>query len=117
MSQQIHEAQSRSLLNSENEQIWLTENKAGKVPLWVKIGDYVLSHSRTPKLVNKRTYLILALSCGWLCGAHRWYAGEKRVAIMYLLTCWTGIAAAMTIIDLFLLWAKYEADENGMILM
>ena len=84
-------------------------------PIWIRMGDFVVNHLRTPTKVSRKKYIILALTCGWFCGAHRWYAGEKGWAVVYLLTFWTGFAAAMTIVDLLLLWLKYEPDDDGMI--
>ncbi len=117
MSNTNQTADLRRLLELESERAALTANQreTGPKPLWIKLGDFLVSHSRQPKTVSRRKYLGLALSCGWLCGAHRWYAGEKGWAILYLLTWWTGFAAAMTIVDLVLLWLKYQPDENGMI--
>ena len=86
-------------------------------PLWIRIGDYIVDHHRQPAMVNRKKYIMLALTCGWLCGAHRWYTGDKVAAILYLLTFWTGIAADMTIVDLLLLFLQHEPDENGMVLI
>lgn len=61
--------------------------------------------------VNRKKFLWLALLTGW-CGGHRFYARHYMVAIFYLLTCWTGMSIAMTIID-FLQFIPYPVDENG----
>ncbi len=117
MSDVNQSADLKRLLELEAERAALTadEPESGPKPLWIRLGDFLVNHIRQPKTISRKKYLILAISCGWLCGAHRWYAGEKGWAILYLLTCWTGFAAAMTIVDLVLLWLKYEPDENGMI--
>lgn len=118
MSQSMEAADLRKLMELEAERASLTaDTPNGHTPLWVRIGDYFVKHLRQPVTISRKKYLILALTCGWFCGAHRFYANEKGWALLYLLTSWTGIAAAMTIVDLVLLWLKYEPDENGMIVM
>ena len=69
----------KRLLELEAERAALTADQpeSGKKPLWVKLGDFLVNHSRQPMTVSRRKYLNLALICGWFCGAHRWYAGEK----------------------------------------
>ncbi|MDO4650896.1 MAG: TM2 domain-containing protein [Eubacteriales bacterium] len=86
-----------------------------KEPLWIRVGDFIVNHMRESRKMSRKKYIILALTCGWFCGAHRWYAGEKGWAVIYLCTCWLGVAAAMTIVDLLLLFLKYDVDENGMV--
>ena len=73
-----------------------------------KIADY------KPKTVSKKKYIALLWSCGWLCGAHRFYAGKKITGLLYLLFCWTGIPFAMCIID-WMQVVPVQADENGAI--
>ena len=102
-------------LEEELAQLRTENGEAVVLPIWVRVIDYLMEHCRQPVRISRRKYLILALACGWFCGAHRWYANEKKWAAFYLLTCWTGIPLAMTIIDLLLLWLKYEPDEEGMI--
>lgn len=84
-------------------------------PLWVKFGDWLVAHSHQPRPVNRKKYIRLALSCGWLCGAHCFYAGRKWQGIVYLLFSWTGFSLAMTLIDVLLILLKYQPDENGVI--
>ena len=86
-------------------------------PLWIKIGDWLVAHSRQPRPVDRKKYIQLALSCGWLCGAHRFYSGHKCQGIIYLLLSWTGFSLAMTLVDVLLVMLKYQPDENGMIEM
>ena len=86
-------------------------------PLWIKIGDWLVAHSRQPRPVDRKKYIRLALSCGWLCGAHRFYSGHKCQGIIYLLLSWTGFSLAMTLVDVLLVMLKYQPDENGMIEM
>lgn len=118
MSQPVKVSGIRKLMRTEGQRSSLTvDTQDGRTPLWIRIGDYYISHLRQPVTISRKKYLILALSCGWFCGAHRFYANEKGWALLYLLTFWTGIAAAMTIVDLVLLWLKYEPDENGMIVV
>ena len=88
-----------------------------KAPLWVRAGDWLVSHLREPRKVSRKKYLALAIGCGWLCGAHQFYAGHKLYGILYLLFCWTGISLAMTLIDVLLILLRYEPDENGMVLL
>lgn len=61
--------------------------------------------------VNRKKFLWLILLTGW-CGGHRFYAHHYKVAIFYLLTCWTGMSIAMSIIDM-LQYIPYPVDENG----
>lgn len=105
------------LIELENELAQLKKENgiAEKEPLPVRIIDFLIRLIHEPKKVSRRQYIVLALTLGWLCGAHRWYSGSKIWAVIYLLTAWTGFAAAMTIVDLVLVWLKYEPDENGMI--
>lgn len=84
-------------------------------PNWrVKIGNWLTQKQNGPKMVERKKYIRLALCCGWLCGAHRFYAGQKILGILYLLFFWTGIAFAMTLIDLMIV-LPMQPDENGMI--
>lgn len=86
-------------------------------PLWIRMGDWVVAHMRHPRLINRRKYIQLALSCGWLCGAHRFYSGHKWQGVIYLLLSWTGFSLAMTLVDVLSVMLKYQPDENGMIEM
>lgn len=70
---------------------------------------------RQKVLVNRKKFLWLLVLTGW-CGGHRFYAHHYKVAIFYLLTCWTGMSIAMSIID-FLQFVPYPVDENGCILV
>lgn len=81
---------------------------------WVKIGDWLVQRQGGPRTVERRKYIMLALCCGWLCGAHRFYAGQKILGVLYLLLCWTGIPFAMTLIDLMIV-LPMQPDEEGMI--
>ena len=67
------------------------------------------------KEISRKTYIVLLLTCGWLTGAHRFYAGRKVSGVLYLLFCWTGIPFAMSLIDLMQI-LPMEADENGKVL-
>ena len=80
----------------------------------MRVGDWLAERQRGPKTVERKKYIRLALSCGWLCGAHRFYAGQKMLGVLYLLFCWPGIAFAMTLIDLMIV-LPMQPDENGMI--
>ncbi|MDO5152040.1 MAG: TM2 domain-containing protein [Eubacteriales bacterium] len=61
--------------------------------------------------VNRKKFMLLALFTGWV-GGHRFYAHHYKVAVLYLLLCWTGFSVAMTIID-FVQFIPYPVDENG----
>lgn len=85
-----------------------------KPKLWVRIGDWLIEKKSGPKTVERRKYIKLALCCGWFCGAHRFYARQKILGVLYLLFFWTGIPFAMTLIDLMIV-LPMQADEDGMI--
>ena len=91
-------------------------NIRGKETWRTRLGDWLTEHSKGPKVVNRKTYIRLAISCGWFCGAHRFYAGQKILGTLYLLFCWSGIPVAMTLIDLMVA-IPMKPDEAGMILM
>ncbi|RRD93653.1 TM2 domain-containing protein [Clostridiales bacterium COT073_COT-073] len=83
---------------------------------WVAIGDKLAEKSAVRRAVNRKKYIKLALSCGWFCGSHRFYAGQKIMGTLYLLFFWTGIPFAMTVIDLMGILPLQE-DEQGMVLI
>jgi TM2 domain-containing membrane protein YozV len=66
-------------------------------------------------MLSKKKYLLLAIFTGWM-GGHRFYARQYPTAILYLLLCWTGFGAAMTLIDLLIIIPK-PIDENGLVAM
>lgn len=106
----------KEMLRLENELQDLKE-KYGyekKPSLWVRIGDWIAGRMGTPHPVNRKKYLLLAMTLGWFTGAHRYYAGHKLSAFLYLAFCWTGIPAALTILDILLLVLNTVPDENGM---
>lgn len=102
-------------LEAELESLQRANGISTKTPLWVKIVDRIVNILPEPRQVSRSRYLKLALSCGWLCGAHRYYAGHKIQALCYLLLCWTGIPMAMTIIDVLQVLLKTVPDANGQI--
>lgn len=67
--------------------------------------------NREKTCVRKKKLLLLALFTGWM-GGHRFYTRQYKVALCYLVFCWTGLPLAMTIIDL-LQYIPMVADENG----
>lgn len=83
--------------------------------LFEKLGGWYLDlckrTSRTTA-VSKKTYCRLCIL--GVLGVHNFYAGHWVKGILYLLLCWTGVSAAMTIVDWMIAVPK-EADENGMI--
>lgn len=82
---------------------------------WMRIGDYIAERSDKEKVsVDRKKYIILAVSCGWFCGAHRFYSKQKILGVLYFLLCWTGISFAMTLIDLMIV-LPMKPDEHGKI--
>ncbi|WP_367566738.1 TM2 domain-containing protein [Lacrimispora sp.] len=82
---------------------------------WIKIGNWIAERSeRVQRRVDRKTYIRLGLTCGWICGAHCFYAGQAGRGLLYLLFCWTGIPFAMTIIDLMIV-IPMESGEAGTI--
>lgn len=81
-----------------------------------RLGDFLTRRAAGPKRVSRRAYIRLALCCGWLCGAHRFYSGHKLLGALYLLFCWTGVPVAMTLIDLMVV-LPMQPDEDGTILL
>ena len=48
----------------------------------------------------------------YMFGAHRFYAKQYPMALLYLATCWCGFSIAMTFIDLLIV-IPMQPDENG----
>lgn len=109
-------ADPKKLISLEEELLALKREYgiAEKEKWWVKIGNQVAERTGEKKTVSRKRYIRLALSCGWLCGAHRFYSGQKILGMLYLLFCWTGIPFAMTLIDLMIV-LPMKQDESGMI--
>lgn len=68
-----------------------------------------------PHPVVRKRYLWLAVLTGWI-GGHRFYAKQYITAALSVALFWTGIPAAMTIIDIMAALPK-EADEKGEIIV
>ena len=84
---------------------------------WHRVGDFMVGRIDRPEVVvSRKKYIKLAMSCGWLCGAHRFYTGQRVLGILYLLFCWTGIPFTMTLIDLMIALPK-KADQEGNIVL
>lgn len=84
---------------------------------WVSLIDRILRRVQREKVsVNRSKYIKLALTCGWLCGAHRFYTRQRVLGTLYLLFFWTGVPLAMTLIDLMIV-LPMKADENGNVLL
>lgn len=82
---------------------------------WKNLGDWIAKRSDGARChVSRKTYIKLALTCGWFCGAHRFYAGQKLLGTLYLLFCWTGIPFAMTLVDLMIA-LPMQPDQSGLI--
>ncbi len=71
--------------------------------------------SREKVLLNKKTYIWLAVLLGWV-GAHRFYSKQYLLGIIYLVLFWSGVPIAMTIIDLMVI-IPMQPDENGNVLI
>ena len=82
-------------------------------PIWHAIDAFFnVRANRVRQKVSRKTYLRLCIL--GIFGAHRFYAKQWVTGIFYLLTCWTGISIAMTIIDAITV-IPMKPDENGMI--
>lgn len=82
--------------------------------LFSYIDRKIAEHRMRP--VVKKKYMTLLLSCGWLCGSHRFYSGKRISGMLYLLFFWTGIPFAMCVIDLMQV-LPMAADEKGEIML
>lgn len=71
--------------------------------------------NRQKVLVSRKKLLLLAVFTGWM-GGHRFYARQYKLGIFYLLLSWTGLPAAMTIIDL-MEFIPVPPDGDGNILV
>ena len=88
-----------------------------KKALWVRLGDWYYSFKEkhtTYSMVNRKTYL-------WRCllsivGANQFYARHWVRGGLYLAFCWTGIPAALGLID-WMAAIPMEADSDGKILI
>lgn len=86
-----------------------------KPKYWVRVGDFIAQRTGEKKvLLERKKYIKLAIGLGWFCGAHRFYAKQYILGVLYLLFCWTGIPFAMTLIDLMII-LPIQPDENGMV--
>lgn len=88
-----------------------------KLKWWQCLGDWYAEYSVKSKVpVDRKKYIRLALTCGWLCGSHRFYSRKPVLGTLYLLFFWTGAPFAMTLIDLMIV-LPMQPDENGMIVI
>ena len=112
------EMDARQWLELEEELVALKKQQGTlKLSLFMRVGDAIADYKEKKKAIaNRRKYIRLALTCGWLCGAHRFYARHYITGALYLLFCWTGIPLAMTLIDLMIALPK-AADARGNIEM
>lgn len=79
---------------------------------WLYRMQQKYGHTQLHK-VNKKKYIWLALLTGWM-GGHRFYEKRYKVAMLYLLFCWTFVPLTMIVIDIMIVIPK-EPDEQGMI--
>ncbi len=88
-----------------------------KENIFVRGIDYLfaLQEKRQPVKVKRKTYLLVALLFGW-CGGHRLMSKRYVLFAIYLLLCWTGFSAAMTIVDLMIA-IPIPPDEDGYIMI
>lgn len=107
----------RRMLELEQELEELKREQGVEMPQpgWVKAGDWIVDHVREPQRIEYKKYLMLALTCGWFCGAHRFYSGHTIQGVLYLLLSWTGVSFAMTVVDVMILYLKCRPDEEGMV--
>ena len=77
--------------------------------------EKVMELKEKPHPVVRKRYLWLAVLTGWI-GGHRFYAKQYITAALSVALFWTGIPAAMTIIDIMGALPK-EADEKGEIIV
>lgn len=90
---------------------------AEKESWWMRIGNWMAERPEgAQKKVNREKYIRLGLTCGWICGAHCFYAGQKGKGLLYLMFCWTGIPFAMTLIDLMIA-VPMDSGEMGEIIL
>ncbi len=109
----------RRMIELEEELIALKQKQGieEKPKWWQRLGDWYADYTvRSKVLVNRKKYIRLAWTCGWLCGSHRFYAHKPVLGTLYLLFFWTGAPFAMTLIDLMIA-LPMRPDENGMILI
>jgi TM2 domain-containing membrane protein YozV len=65
---------------------------------------------------SKPTTIVLAFFLGW-CGIHRFYLGQTKKGLAYLLLFWTYIPAVIALIDVIMFLAmsreKFDRKYNG----
>ena len=87
------------------------KEKEGRISRMIS-GYFERKEAQGELLLDKKKYILLAVFTGWL-GGHRFYAKQYKLAILYLLLCWSGFPLAMTLIDLLIVIPK-PVDEQGM---
>ena len=75
------------------------------------ITNFLERREARPKVQVKRKKYMLLMLLG-MFGAHRFYAKQYPMALLYLATCWCGFSIAMTFIDLLIV-IPMQPDENG----
>lgn len=86
------------------------EVKRGKL---YQMMEKLMEMKEKPHPVDRKKYLKLLFLTGWL-GGHRFYAKQYVTGALCLGLFWTGVPAAMAIIDIMAALPK-AADENGKI--
>lgn len=109
----------KRMIELEEELLSLQQEQgtATRTSWWQRIGDRYAEYSVNSKVpVDRSKYIRLAVTCGWLCGSHRFYSRKPILGTLYLIFFWTGIPFAMTLIDLMIA-LPMKPDENGKIII
>lgn len=102
-------------LEEELHQLQEQYNIPAKKGKFYEFMEKVMELKEKPHPVVRKRYLWLAVLTGWI-GGHRFYAKQYITAALSVALFWTGIPAAMTIIDIMAALPK-EADEKGEIIV
>ena len=102
-------------LEEELHQLQEQYNIPAKKGKFYEFMEKVMELKEKPHPVVRKRYLWLAVLTGWI-GGHRFYAKQYITAALSVELFWTGIPAAMTIIDIMAALPK-EADEKGEIIV
>lgn len=88
------------------------KEEEGRISRWIS-NYFEKKENREELLLDRKTYLLLAVFTGWI-GGHRFFARQYKTAVLYVLFFWTGFPMAMTLIDLLVAIPK-QTDKNGKI--
>lgn len=90
-------------------------NTQNAQPQYCEPPVYIAPEPIGTHVVNKVTYIVLALTLGGL-GVHKFYAGYTGRGILYLVFVWTYIPSIIALIEGIMACSK-PADSNGRILV